>query len=237
MYTIHRLQLLDLSCHADTIETVVQGMLLVSLEDDGLLFLIETQYIHDHPFALGDLPQLLAVGSEEVKVVKAVFLTLHDEFGIIPGQELDGMQRLHVFVAGLTIKLCKLLTRRGIVGYQPAVILGSVQLKHIDGLAVRAPGDVREIAIGGIACLQIYRLAGGDVIDTNCHLVARHACHRVFVRLICSLPGEDVHLRIVCHHALIHPIESQTHAIRTPERAFIDTELITVYGLSIDDFP
>ena len=103
MNTIYCLQLFDLSFQVDAIKTVMQGMLLVSFEDDSLLFLVETQHLYDHPFALGDLFQFLAAGIEEVKVVIAVFLTLHDEFGSIPGQELNGMQRLYVFVAGLTV--------------------------------------------------------------------------------------------------------------------------------------
>ena len=67
MNTIYRLQLFDLSFHADAIKTVMQGMLLVGLEDGGLLLLVETQHLYDHPFALGDLFQFLAAGIEEVK--------------------------------------------------------------------------------------------------------------------------------------------------------------------------
>ena len=103
MNTVYRLQFFDLSLHADAIKPVVQGMFLVGFEDGGLLLLVETQKLHDHPFAFGDLFQFLTVGIEEVKVVVAVFLTLHDESGIIPRQKLNGMQGFYIFVASLTV--------------------------------------------------------------------------------------------------------------------------------------
>ena len=63
--------------------------------------------------------------------------------------------------------------------------------------------------------------------------VGVHARHGVFVRLVGSLAREDVHLRIVGHHALIHAVERQTLSVRTPESAFIDAKLVSVYGLPI----
>ena len=132
---------------------MVEGMLLVSLENDGLLFLVESQYFHHDPFAFRDLLQLFAIGVEEVKVVIAVLLTLHDELAVIPWQELDGMLGLNVFLAGFAIKFCQFLTCRGIIGNQSAVVLVAIQFEHIDGLAVRPPADIREIAICGVASL------------------------------------------------------------------------------------
>ena len=113
----------------------------------------------------------------------------------------------------------------------------TVQLKHIDRLVIRTPTDVGEIAVCRIASLQIDGFVCLQVIDPHRHLVAGHTCHRVFVGLVGRLAWEDVNLRVVCHHALVHTVESQFGAIRTPEGTFIDTELITMYGLSIHDLP
>ena len=66
--------------------------------------------------------------------------------------------------------------------------------------------------------------------------MARHTGHGVFVGLVGSLSGEDVHLRIVCHHALVHAVEGQLLAVGTPEESAVDAELIAVDSLTIDDF-
>ena len=62
-----------------------------------------------------------------------------------------------------------------------------------------------------------------------------HPRHRIFVRLIRGTAAEDIHLRIVCHHTLVHAIEGQSLSVRTPERTFIDTKLIAMNTLSIND--
>ena len=62
-----------------------------------------------------------------------------------------------------------------------------------------------------------------------------HAGHGVLVGLKLSLAGEDVHLRIVGHHALIHAVEGQALAVGAPEESFTDAELIAVDGLAIDN--
>ena len=50
-----------------------------------------------------------------------------------------------------------------------------------------------------------------------------------------SFAREDIHLRIVGHHALIHAIKCQVRALRIPEHTAIDTELAAVHTLTIDD--
>ena len=62
-----------------------------------------------------------------------------------------------------------------------------------------------------------------------------HASHRVLIGLMCSLARKDIDLRIVGYHALVHAVECQTLSVRTPERTFLDAELVAVYALSIDD--
>ena len=45
--------------------------------------------------------------------------------------------------------------------------------------------------------------------------------------------SKKVHLRIVGHHALVHTVKSEAHAIGAPEEATMDTKLITVHALSV----
>ena len=65
--------------------------------------------------------------------------------------------------------------------------------------------------------------------------MACHACHRIFVRFESCYTCGSVYLRIVCHHALIHAVESKIFSFRTPECTFVNTEFITVYSLSVND--
>ena len=64
-----------------------------------------------------------------------------------------------------------------------------------------------------------------------------HACHRIFVGLITCRTGEDVYLRIVGHHALVHTIKGQSVAFGAPECTFSDTELIAMHALSVNYLP
>ena len=115
MNTIYCFELFDLTLHADTIETVMQGMFLIGLEYDGLLFLIESQHLHDDPLPFGELLDFFTLRVEEVEVVIAVFLTLHHKLVVVPRQKLDRVQRFYVFVAGLAIQLSHFLACDSIV--------------------------------------------------------------------------------------------------------------------------
>ena len=61
--------------------------------------------------------------------------------------------------------------------------------------------------------------------------------HGIFVRLLGGNARAVVHLWIVAHHALVHSVEGKTLSVGTPERAFVDAELIAVDTLSIDNLP
>ena len=104
-------------------------------------------------------------------MVVAVFLTLHDKLAVIPGQEDDGMLGLHVFGRCLTVELGDLITRQGVVADQSTVVLVTVQLKHIDDGALGVPGDIREIAVGGVTGLEVDRLATLHVVHADRHFV------------------------------------------------------------------
>ena len=111
----------------------------------------------------------------------------------------------------------------------------AVQLKHINRLGIRTPTDVGKITVSRIASLQIDGLVCQKVIDANRYFVAGHTCHRIFIGFVGGRPWEDVNLRIVGNHTLVHAVEGQLVAVRTPEGTLVDTELITMHGLSIYD--
>ena len=45
----------------------------------------------------------------------------------------------------------------------------------------------------------------------------------------------NIHLRIICHHTLVHAIEGEQFAVRAPEGTLADAELIAVNTLTIYD--
>ena len=153
------------------------------------------------------------------------------------------MQGLYVFVAGFTIEFSNAFACCSVVRHEAAVVLVAIEFEHIDGLAIGTPGNVGKVDGAGVSdriadhaaigCLEIDGLVGIDVIDAYRHHMGVHACHGIFVRLVGCLAGEDVHLRIVRHHALVHAIEGQSRAVWTPECAFVDTKLISVYGRTV----
>lgn len=62
-----------------------------------------------------------------------------------------------------------------------------------------------------------------------------HASHGIFVGFISRHACIDVHLWVIGYLSLVHAIKSQSHAVGTPKKSAIDTELIAVYSLSVHD--
>jgi len=183
----------------------------------------------------------------EIEVVITILAALHDKAVVVPRQELDWVARLYVFLIGLAIEFTCLLASLCAVGCKATVVLVAVQLKHIDGLAVWAPCDVGEVAVCWVASLQIDGLAGHTVEYAYGHLVRCLTRHRILVwcrlgaaglclRMIEVINLRDIHLRIICHHALVHAIEGEQFAVRAPEGTLADAELIAVNTLTINDF-
>ena len=176
-------------------------------------------------------------------MVVSVALTLYDELVTVPRQKLDGMQGLYVFLARLAIQFDHTFPCRSVVRYQATVVLVAIQLEHIDGLAVRTPGNVGEVdgacvsdriadhtAVGG---LERDGFVCVDVINTHLNHMGVHTRHGIFVWLVGGFAGEDVHLRVVGNHRLVHTVKGQPLTVRTPEGALVDAELIAVYGLAV----
>lgn len=103
MNTVGDVQLLDFPFHVDAIKAVLKGMLFVGFDDDGLLLLVESQDLQNHPRSGGELTNLVTLAVMEVEVVIAVFLTLADEEIAVPRQEQNRVEGLHVLVAGLLV--------------------------------------------------------------------------------------------------------------------------------------
>ena len=138
----------------------------------------------------------------------------------------------------------------GVVTDQSAVVLVAVEFENVNRLAVGRPRHVGEIhgfpvhfarrgqllGIVAFRCFEINRFAGLQIVDSNRHIVALFACHRVFVGLVGRRPRLDVHLRIVGHFRLVHPIEGQSLPVGAPEHTFADAKLAAMHALAIDDF-
>ena len=228
---VERLALAALYIHC--IYVALDGISLVGGDDDTLVLGVESAEVLNHKIALGQLAYCARTYIIYIQVVVAILLTLHDKLLAVPRQEDDGVHRLHVFVALLAIQLLQLIARGGIIAHELAVVLQSVELEHIHRLAVRTPCYVGEIAVGGVAGFEILNISVGAVIYAHSHLVACHSEHRIFVRLVCSHSLEGVHLRIVGHHALVHPVEGKPVTVGSPEDTLFDTKLIAMYRLSI----
>ena len=170
---------------------------------------------------------------------------MHEELVAVPWQELDGVEWFYVFITGFPIELSYFLASRSIVADQATIVLIAIQLKHIEGFPIGSPCNIGEIdggrgvdtiaTYGTLRCLQIDGLVSVNVVNANSHDVSIHTCHRIFVRLISGTTREDIHLRIVCHHRLVHAIEGQTLTIRAPESSFVNAKLIAVNTLTIDN--
>ena len=171
----------------------------------------------------------------QVEVVIAVTLALVDELVAIPGQEDDGLLRLHVLGVSFLDEHLHQLARRDVVLAELAVVLVAVQLDEEERLLVGCPCDVGEVAVGGVSRVQVDGLAVGRVIDAHLYLVARHAGHGVADVVHLTHACGDVYQRILGYHRLVHAVEGQQRAFRAPEGTFRDAELVAVNALSADD--
>ena len=170
-------------------------------------------------------------------MVIAIFLTLQNKLRGIPGQENDRIHRLDILRMRFLVYLVELFSCARVVANKSAIVLVAVQFKHIDALVVRTPRYVREVTVGRIARFQIYGAARFHVIYAHSYLMRHIAGHRILVRFVCGNFRKHIHLRIVCHHALVHSVESELLAVVAPECSLHYSELVAVYRLTVDDFP
>ena len=224
----------------DAIDVLLDGILGISGEEDVVSFLVKTEHVHHHPVATGQLLDLLAAG-EQIEVVVTVLLALHDKRVFVPREEDNGCLRLDILVVRLAIEFGDAVAGLGIITDQAAVVLVAIQFHHVDDVAIGVPGDVGEVAVGGVASIEIDRLTCCQVIDTHRDLVRGLPCHGIFLgsrggNVACGI-GHLRHINqgIVGDHRLVHAIECQACACRIPEQSTHDAELVAVHGLAIDD--
>ena len=157
---------------------------------------------------------MFAGGVIQIQVVVSVFLALPDEFAGIVREEEYRILRFNVMLVRFCEKDGFFLAGQGGIANQVHFILFAVQFGNIDALFVRAPGDVgKELFFRGSG-FQPDGFACREVVHTDCYLMALHAGHRIFNRFGFCLAGVDIDDRIVCDHALVHPVESQSGTCR-----------------------
>ena len=67
--------------------------------------------------------------------------------------------------------------------------------------------------------------------------------HWIFIRFVCGnvrstffRQESDIDLRVIGHHALIHPIKGKERSIGTPESTLFNPKFVTVNTLTINNF-
>ena len=180
-------------------------------EDDGAFpRLIEAEQVINDEVAAGQLTQHLALGVEEVEVVVAVLLALDDELVGVPRQEGHGGVRSDILLVMLGVERGTFVARHGVVSVERHLVLLAVELLEVNGLAVGAPADVDEVAVFGAARLEVDRLVGLYVVDTDGHFVGGASGHGILLR---SEYGHAIWIHvdegIIGHHRLVHAIEGE----------------------------
>ena len=119
-------------------------------------------------------------------MVETVFFALQNEFRRVPRQETQWCARLNVFGVRLVVEFCHRLACGGVVTHHVHIVLRTIHLLHIDGATVGAPSDATEIAVGGVASVQIDDAARSHVVHADSHLVGGLTSHWIFFGSRCS---------------------------------------------------
>ena len=182
----------------------------------------------------------LAVGVEEIEVVEPIAFALVDELVFVPREEGERILRFYETVVSFGVESLEAFTSGGIISHEVATLLAAWHLHDVEGLAVRTPREVGEIAVGDVVQFQPNGAVCGRREDANSDFVHRHTCHGIFVGIGLSNAHFWVHqsvdLWIVCHHGLVHAIESELIALGAPECTFVDAKLIAVNRGAVEQF-
>ena len=216
------------------------GLVFVGIDKEVLALGVEAYNAFHFIVALGHLAQQLTVGIVEIEVLVAVAHTVPQELVSVVGQKHHGVAGFHIARVGLLKEHRVKLAVGHIIAFQPHVVLPAINLGDIKILLVGVPADVGEVILAFLhgfvaAGVEIQHRTLGSVIDAHCHLMALHAGHGVFERLLTGNAGGGVHQGVVGHHRLVHAVKGQEVALRRPEGTLFNTELIAMHRLAIDN--
>ena len=222
----------------DGVEVLADVSALVAANDDAAGAGVETEEFEHLKLTGGELLEQLAFGVEEVEVVEAVALALVDELVFVPRQEGERVLGLDETLVGFGVEHPESCAGVGVVGDEVAALLRTRHFHDVEAVAVGAPTEVGEIAVGGIAEIEPDGAIVLRIEDADGDLMRGHARHGVL--LGCGLGDAhgrghvDVDERIVGDHALVHAIEGEAASVGAPESAFVNAEFVTVNGGAVE---
>src|SRR5574344_387022 len=115
------------SIHRDRVEIVLKGMCFIGGIKHLLSCFVKAHKVYDFKCPFCELANLLAIDVVEIKMIIAILARLVDELLLVPRKELNGMQRLEVFIVALSKESAKFLTCCSIILIKRAVVLITIQ--------------------------------------------------------------------------------------------------------------
>ena len=222
----------------DGIEVLANVSALVAADDDAAGAGVETEEFEHLKLTGSELLEQLAFGVEEVEVVEAVALALVDELVFVPRQERERVLGFDETLVGFGVEHPESRAGVGVVGDEVAALLRTRHFHDVEAVAVGAPTEVGEVAIGGIAEIEPDGAIVLRIEDADGDLMRGHARHGVLLgRGLGDAHGRghvDVDERIVGDHALVHAIEGETASVEAPESAFVNAEFVAVDGGAVE---
>ena len=179
-------------------------------------------------------PEDIAGGVAEVEIAVAVpRLRPVDEL-VCAAEPVQRIERLHISVVMLGEDGLLETAVRGPVHIEPHILLSPVQHLDEDVPAVRGPGDVGQVlVVAEVIHLHVNCGVGRDAVDSETHILRTHAVHRVFDVPERARPRGDVQEREIGHQCLVLAVECDFPAVRRPENASVDAELVAAHRLSV----
>ena len=115
------------------------------------------------------------------------------------------------------------------------MVLAAVHNLGVDVLAVRAPGDVGDIAfLREISNVQPYGFFADNVKNTYGNVLRGHSVHGIIDFLEAAGAGFYVQKRELCDLSLVLAVEGHFCRIRRHKPAGVDAKLVAAYSLAID---
>ena len=94
-------------------------------------------------------------------MIVSVALALVNELAIVPGQEDNGMLRLHILGMFFFVAATYSFACLGVVLPKLGMVLVAVQLNKVEAFGIRCPTDIGEVTIRGVARIQMVFCVSG----------------------------------------------------------------------------